>query len=205
MLFQRIFVHLKFLLISCIFLNFQPSQDLSPIYEEIHGGSRSTVSTTSSGSSSGAHHGALNATARAALASLKAARLAEVEGKFHYSEYAFTAIDSTMLSVSRGQVVRVLHATEGEWWYVEDRNSNRGYVPHTFLKIYPASGVTLNPTPTPNAEEAPKTPAATNPDVSPVSSGPTSLSVTAEVHEESGTEDHTESKSVEENSVRSNK
>ena len=27
--------------------------------------------------------------------------------------------------------------TAGEWWYVEDRHGNRGYVPHTYLKTYP--------------------------------------------------------------------
>ena len=29
--------------------------------------------------------------------------------------------------------------TAGEWWYVEDRHGNRGYVPHTYLKSYPHS------------------------------------------------------------------
>ena len=29
--------------------------------------------------------------------------------------------------------------TAGEWWYVEDRHGNRGYVPHTYLKTYPHS------------------------------------------------------------------
>ena len=73
---------------------FQASQDLSPIYEEIHGGSRSTVSTTSSGSSSG-----VSATAAAAC------------GKFHYSLFDFAASETTMLSVARGQVVRVIQVT----------------------------------------------------------------------------------------------
>ncbi len=31
--------------------------------------------------------------------------------------------------------------TPGEWWYVEDRHGDRGYVPHTYLRIYPASGI----------------------------------------------------------------
>lgn len=44
-----------------------------------------------------------------------------------------------MLSLSRGQVVRVTEVGSGEWWYVEDRNGNRGYVPHSYLKIYPTN------------------------------------------------------------------
>eukprot|EP00095_Tigriopus_kingsejongensis_P009498 maker-scaffold1595_size34508-snap-gene-0.8 protein:Tk09498 transcript:maker-scaffold1595_size34508-snap-gene-0.8-mRNA-1 annotation:"dynamin-binding protein" len=96
----------------------EPSQDLSPIYEEIHGGSRSTAST-SSGSSSGAVHGN------------------QAKGKFHYSMFDFKATDSTMLTVKRGQVIRVIHLTRGEWWYVEDREGHQGYVPHLYLKEYP--------------------------------------------------------------------
>ena len=95
----------------------QQRQDLSPIYEEIHGGTRSTVSSSSSSSSSSTK---LNP-----------------KGKFHYSLFAFTATDATMLSVGRGQVVRVVQANVGEWWYVEDRDGVRGYVPHSYLKMYP--------------------------------------------------------------------
>ena len=32
-----------------------------------------------------------------------------------------------------------IKVTAGEWWYVEDRHGNRGYVPHTYLKTYPNS------------------------------------------------------------------
>ena len=39
--------------------------------------------------------------------------------------------------------------TAGEWWYVEDRHGNRGYVPHTYLKTYPQHA-----TPTSAAEAA---------------------------------------------------
>ena len=102
-------------------------QDLSPIYEEIHGGSRSTASTSSSSSSN------TNANASALLN----------HGKFHYSLYDFTATDSTMLNLGRGQVIRVIQATEGEWWYVEDRHGLRGYVPSQFLKVYPVGGVVI--------------------------------------------------------------
>jgi hypothetical protein len=44
-----------------------------------------------------------------------------------------------MLSVTRGQVIRVIQVTAGEWWYLEDRHGSRGYVPHTYLKSYPAA------------------------------------------------------------------
>ena len=51
-----------------------------------------------------------------------------------------------MLSVGRGQVVRVIQPTVGEWWYVEDRFGQRGYVPHTYLKVYPTSaGAAVGP------------------------------------------------------------
>ena len=42
-----------------------------------------------------------------------------------------------MRSVGRGQVVRVVQANMGEWWYVEDRNGVRRYVSHSCLKMYP--------------------------------------------------------------------
>ena len=41
-----------------------------------------------------------------------------------------------MLSTQRGQVVRVVHSTGGEWCYVEDRHANKGYVPISYLKAY---------------------------------------------------------------------
>ena len=34
--------------------------------------------------------------------------------------------------------------TAGEWWYVEDRHGNRGYVPHTYLKTYPQHATTTS-------------------------------------------------------------
>lgn len=99
----------------------EPSQDLSPIYEEIKGGSRSTVSSSSGASSNSSY------------AQSKCPR-----GKFFYSLFDFDATDETMLSVKGGQVVRVIQVTTGgEWWYVEDRDANRGYVPNSFLKEYP--------------------------------------------------------------------
>ena len=82
------------------FLFSQPSQDLSPIYEEIHGGSRSTVSSGSGGSAGSGGTGSSNSSG--------VGHAPHARGKFFYSEYAFTATDSTMLSITRGQVVRVI-------------------------------------------------------------------------------------------------
>ena len=56
-----------------------------------------------------------------------------------------------MLSLARGQVVRIIPevnasslvagASSGlnDWCYVEDRHTNRGYVPRQFLKLYDLS------------------------------------------------------------------
>ena len=97
------------------------SQDLSPIYEEIPGGSRSSVS---SGSGSGR--------------SLHSPR-----GKFYYAVYEFVPAlgEVNMLRVTRGQVVKVV-TVAGEWWYVEDRHGARGYVPVSYLKHYQNSNNT---------------------------------------------------------------
>jgi len=87
--------------------------DLSPIYEEIPGGSRSSMS-----SGSGSH---------------------SPRGRFYYAVYGFSpeAEEKTMLHIDKGQVLRVLQVA-GEWWYVEDRARSRGYVPATYLKPYTA-------------------------------------------------------------------
>jgi len=93
------------------------SQDLSPIYEEIPGGSRSSVSSSSGSGRS----------------------LASPRGKFYYAMYDFSpeAGEVTLLRVVRGQAVRVVQVS-GEWWYVEDRTSSRGYVPAAYLRPYRA-------------------------------------------------------------------
>jgi hypothetical protein len=96
---------------------------LSPIYEEIHGGSRSSVSSGS------------GVSARSASSSSSSSAASD-RGKFFYSLYDFDATDGTMLSVKRGQVLRVVHSTGGEWCYVEDRNAKKGYVPISYLKVY---------------------------------------------------------------------
>ena len=41
----------------------------------------------------------------------------------------------TYMTVSRGQVVRVI-ALSGDWWYVEDRGQGRGYLPANYLRPY---------------------------------------------------------------------
>eukprot|EP00092_Neocalanus_flemingeri_P059232 GFUD01070744.1.p1 GENE.GFUD01070744.1~~GFUD01070744.1.p1 ORF type:complete len:905 (+),score=202.84 GFUD01070744.1:37-2751(+) len=91
------------------------SQDLSPIYEEIPGGSRSSVS---SGSGSGRS-------------------LSSPRGKFYYAMYDFEPEkdELTLMAVSKGQAVRVVQVS-GEWWYVEDRLGSRGYVPAAYLRPY---------------------------------------------------------------------
>lgn len=58
-----------------------------------------------------------------------------------------------MLSVKRGQVVRVIQVTLGEWWYVENRDGLRGYVPHLYLKEYPTGVAQI----TNNAVNVPQT------------------------------------------------
>ena len=50
-----------------------------------------------------------------------------------------------MISMNRGQVIRVIQVTNGEWWYVEDRHGDRGYVPHSYLRLYPADATSNNP------------------------------------------------------------
>lgn len=60
-----------------------------------------------------------------------------------------------MLSTKRGQVLRVVHSTGGEWCYVEDRHSNKGYVPISYLKVYeqPEQTSTMNVNPTDKLEK----------------------------------------------------
>ena len=100
---------------------------MSPIYEEIHGCSRSSVS---SASSAGARSNA-GSTSNSSTTSSSSDK-----GKFFYSLYDFEALDETMLSTKRGQVVRVIHSSNNEWCYVEDRHNGKGYVPTAYLKVY---------------------------------------------------------------------
>ena len=137
----------------------QPSQDLSPIYEEIHGGSRSSVSS-GSGSSGGVGHRAIGFS-RLQHHSNRHENSTEnnshpIKPKFYYSLYEFQATDqAVMLSLSKGQVVRIIPETNSslgtgsstsglnDWCYVEDRYANRGYVPRQFLKLYDVASLQL--------------------------------------------------------------
>ena len=100
------------------------SADLSPLYEEIPGGSRCSVVSSSSGS--GRSDGRRSP-----------------RGKFYYAQFSFIpetceeeeVEESSYVPVSRGQVVRVI-AVSGDWWYVEDRGHCRGYVPANYLLPY---------------------------------------------------------------------
>ena len=40
----------------------------------------------------------------------------------------------------------MIQTTQGEWWYLEDRHGNRGYVPKEFLKSYPTTMEELSAT-----------------------------------------------------------
>merc|ERR1712098_1031385 len=100
--------------------SFEPGCDLSPVYEEIPGGSRSSVS-----SNSGHSH--------------RSYRSSSPRGKFYFAQYEFSPEeeDGSMVKVSRGQVVRVIATSgAGDWWYVEDRHATRGYVPASYLSPY---------------------------------------------------------------------
>ena len=127
---------------------------MSPIYEEIHGGSRSSVSSGSGSSGVGGHRpsgfGRLQQQHIHQQGSTVASN--STVTKFYYSLYEFQATDqAVMLSLARGQVVRIIPevnstslvagASSGlnDWCYVEDRDANRGYVPRQFLKLYDLS------------------------------------------------------------------
>ena len=60
--------------------------------------------------------------------------------QFYYAAYDFEGTGMNMLSLKIGQVVLVLQQqdTQGnpEWWLVEDRSGNKGYVPGNYLSKY---------------------------------------------------------------------
>lgn len=58
------------------------------------------------------------------------------EPQFYYALYNFGGSDSTQLNLSAGQVVLIVEAKSSEWWFVEDRNGHRGYVPASYLTKY---------------------------------------------------------------------
>jgi len=89
------------------------SQEMSPLYEEIACGSRSCVSRSISSGRS----------------------LSSPCGNFYYAMFDFEPKkeEITLIKVTKGQAVRVLQVFL-EWWYVEDRTGNRGYVPASYFR-----------------------------------------------------------------------
>ena len=58
--------------------------------------------------------------------------------ELYFAAYPFKACDSNQLSLEFGQVVAVQHKCDlkgnPEWWYVVDREGNKGYVPANYLQ-----------------------------------------------------------------------
>ena len=131
---------------------------MSPIYEEIHGGSRSSVSS-GSGSSGGVGHRTIGFSRlqQHSRHQPDTDNNNQMKAKFYYSLYEFQATDqAVMLSLTKGQVVRIIPETNSslgasgaasaglnDWCYVEDRYANRGYVPRQFLKLYDLGSLQL--------------------------------------------------------------
>ncbi|KAB7505438.1 Dynamin-binding protein [Armadillidium nasatum] len=60
----------------------------------------------------------------------------ENEPQFYYSLYHFGGNDQNQLPLHEGQVVMLLFAQGSDWWFVEDREGRRGYVPAAYLSKY---------------------------------------------------------------------
>lgn len=64
----------------------------------------------------------------------------EQKVEFWYAAYPFQSMGYNQLTLTLGQVVRVLQKSDmqgnEEWWLVQDRYSNRGYVPASYLAQY---------------------------------------------------------------------
>ncbi|KAF4527954.1 hypothetical protein B566_EDAN014127 [Ephemera danica] len=62
------------------------------------------------------------------------------ENEFYYAEYDFTSLGADFISLKKGQVVNVVHKHDvvgnSEWWYVENRTGESGYVPANYLVKY---------------------------------------------------------------------
>ncbi|XP_034230974.1 dynamin-binding protein-like isoform X2 [Thrips palmi] len=62
------------------------------------------------------------------------------ESEFYYCLYDFDGMGNQTLPVKCGQVVKVLKMKDlkgnEEWWYVEDRYENKGFVPANYLHPY---------------------------------------------------------------------
>ncbi|KAG7175114.1 Dynamin-binding protein-like [Homarus americanus] len=97
----------------------EEGRDSSPIYEVIEDGQLVQDS------------GGMNIDMQADLPGL-----APEEPQFYFALYNFGGSDATQLNLVAGQVVLVLHAKSSDWWFVEDRNGNQGYVPASYLTSY---------------------------------------------------------------------
>lgn len=62
------------------------------------------------------------------------------ESEFYYCLYDFDGMGAQTLPVKCGQVLKVLKMNDlkgnAEWWYVEDRHENKGFVPANYLHPY---------------------------------------------------------------------
>ncbi|CAN8010132.1 unnamed protein product [Ixodes pacificus] len=63
-----------------------------------------------------------------------------VINEYHYALYPFSACGPHQLSIAQGQVLLVVHQCDlhgnPEWWFVQDRHGNQGYVPGNYLHKY---------------------------------------------------------------------
>ncbi|GFT34885.1 dynamin-binding protein [Nephila pilipes] len=68
---------------------------------------------------------------------------AQSKVEFYYGMYDFSPNGPNQLHLNKGQAVRVLHKCDlnrnTEWWFVEDRHGNKGYVPAAYLNKYPTA------------------------------------------------------------------
>lgn len=63
-----------------------------------------------------------------------------ITNEYYYALYPFSAAGPHQLSVAQGQVLLVIHQCDlhgnPEWWFVQDRHGNQGYVPGNYLHRY---------------------------------------------------------------------
>lgn len=63
-----------------------------------------------------------------------------IVNEYFYALYPFSAAGAHQLSVAQGQVLLVIHQCDlhanPEWWFVQDRHGNQGYVPGNYLHRY---------------------------------------------------------------------
>lgn len=63
-----------------------------------------------------------------------------IVNEYFYALYPFSAAGAHQLSVAQGQVLLVIHQCDlhanPEWWFVQDRHGNQGYVPGNYLQRY---------------------------------------------------------------------